>query len=188
MTEAFIAKVDSFNEATKLYTVLPQIVEFDGTDMAPIKVAALNGIFPAIGDSVLIVTTRNNLDDEKINRYYEASATNGRIVAVITPLEFVFKGNYKIIGNLTVTGNLIVEGNLQVGGLTVDGESVFNDNIQITGDIDMTGNLGITGNITQTGNTDITGSLTVNGVDFSAHTHPFVGVAPGSPGITGAPQ
>lgn len=102
-TDSFIAIVGSIGTNPREWVVLPQIREMDGSNFKPISVAAGNGITPAIGDKVLILTMRNNLDFEIISRYFSASASNGVIIAIIDSVLFELTGSYKITGNLDVT-------------------------------------------------------------------------------------
>jgi hypothetical protein len=171
MTDGFIADVRSYNPVDNTWMVEPRIVEFDGTDHPLIKVNAVQGISPNVGDVVMVVTIRNNLDDKKINRFYEASETNGRIVGVAKPVtQYVFEGNYKFEGNLIIDGDLTVEDDLRVkGDLEVDGDAFIDDDLSVGGDLEVDGETA-------------TGSLTVNGIDWLLHTHPNNAPAPGPTG------
>lgn len=104
MTDAFLATVISYSTTEKAAKVQPLIIEDDGTDHVPITVKPDAGILPETGDTVLVLTARNNLDGEKISRFYTASETNGRIVHVVKSKKgvFRFKGNYQLNGNLSV--------------------------------------------------------------------------------------
>lgn len=104
MTDAWLATVVSYDPATKTAKVLPLIVENDGTDHVQVSANPVAGTYPEAGDTVLVLTARNNLDDKKISRFFDSSEMNGRIIHVVKSLEGVyrFKGNYRIDGNLEV--------------------------------------------------------------------------------------
>ena len=158
MSDSFIATVLT-NNGDGTWTVAPKITEYDGTPHVPIIVNAVNGLFPSPGDVVMIVTARNNLNDSFINRFYEASESNGRIVAIATPIiQYTFKGDYEIIGNLTLLGDLTV-----------------------TGDITATGNITVAQDITATGSITAT-DITLSGKSFLTHTHANNAPAPGPTG------
>ncbi len=177
MTDAFIAEVVSAGTEANTWTVTPQITEHDGTLHPDITVGVVEGITPHAGEKVLILTTRNNLDNSAIHRYYEASEACGRIVAVVqTSTEFELTGDFKFVGDMTVDGNLHV-----TGDLTVDG------NATISGDADFDG---ADKTVTCSNDLQVDGDLTVNGtfmngsVNMTTHTHSTS--SPGAP--TGPPQ
>jgi len=131
MIDGFLAKVET-KITDSLFTVSPMIVEHDGSTHPIIKAKVSGQIIPVVGDEVLILTTRNNLDDLAMGRFYKSSSANARIVAIVQTLEpveqkhlpgFLFTGNLKIDGDLEVTGDLTVNGNAQVKtDLTVNGK------------------------------------------------------------------
>ena len=125
--DAFLADVVSAGDDPQTWVVQPLLTEFDGEDMEQIKVSS-GEITPSVGDTVLILTMRNNLDFEKISRYYTASASNGIIIKIIKTSanpQYVLTGNYKFVGDLQITGKLDVSGNTNVDGtLTVAGKNI----------------------------------------------------------------
>jgi hypothetical protein len=170
MTDGFIATVVS-NNMDGTWTVLPKIIEYDGTPHIPIKVNAVDGLYPVTGDTVMVVTIRNNLDDSNINRYYKASESNGRIIGIATPVVFYqFKGNYKYTGDIILDGNLTI-----LGDLTMTGDLTVAKSITVAQDITVVGNLDVTGSGTM-------GTLTVGGINFLTHTHANNAPAPGPTG------
>lgn len=169
--DGFLCEVISPNPIDGTWNVKPKIVEVDGTDMVIIKAKPVGGIDPVVGDVVMVVTTRNNLDDKKINRYYESSDANARIVAVATPvLRYEFKGDYKFIGDVIIDGNLEVTGDLEVGGDVSVGTILQPGDLVVTGDAEVNGNLDVDGDLDVDGTTN-TASLTINGIDWLQHTH-----------------
>ena len=178
MTDAFICEVIKKNAIDKTWDVQPKIVEFDGTDHKVITVNAVGGIDPQIGDIVLVVTARNNLDDKEINRFYESSETNGRIVAVAKPMIFyTFKGDFEFIGTVLFTGGIQTTGDLLVqGDLIVEKNASVGQNLIVTGSISAGSSITATGNISGLGDLTIAGeasvgSLVIGGAPYEAHTH-----------------
>jgi hypothetical protein len=100
--DAFIAKVDAPGASAGEWLVTPQIIEMTGVQHAQITVGTSQGIKPAIGDSVLILTMRNNLDFANVSRYFEANEANGVIVGVVAASAFENVGAFTITGSLKV--------------------------------------------------------------------------------------
>lgn len=179
MTDAFVAEVIRPG-ANNTWTVAPQIIEHDGTDHPNIDVGIVEGITPTVGDMVLVLTTRNTLDNAPIQRYFTASEACGRIVAILETGEYKFTGNYKFIGDFTIDGNLTVTGNLTVNGdATMDGEVTIKGKLTAENDVQIDGDLTADGSVT------ITNDATINGRSFMTHVH--LGPLPPS-GPTGAVQ
>jgi hypothetical protein len=164
--DCFLADVVSIDGT--IFTIQPLIKEFDGTPH--IEVTAISRVTPGIGDTVLVLTMRNNLDLEEISRYYKASASNCTIIGVMKTTanpNYVLTGNYNFIGDTLFTGNLNVTGNV-----TIDG------NLTVGSNADVTGNVGIDG------------ILTLAGTNMNLHIHQagaLISAAPGNPvtGVTG---
>jgi len=212
MTDAFLAKVVSYDKTRNLATVLPMIVETDGTDRPRVDYPAVAGVTPAANDIVLVVTIRNGADNQKISRYYEASESNGRVVHVVKPSngvykftgDFEFKGNVKfdgdvkvtgkldvdqdttILGNLTVQGNASVAGTLGCGSLQSQPPGspvIITDGLNVVGDMNVAGAANVAGAL------DVAGALTaasatIGSINFLTHTH--ISNTPGLP--TGPPE
>ncbi len=132
MTDAFLATVISYSSTLKTAKVQPLIRENDGTDHVPITVKPDAGILPETGDTVLVLTARNNLDGEKVSRFYGASETNGRIVHVVKSKKgvFRFKGDYKLDGNLSVIAPDSIE--FEVGDSLTFKISIESDVVTLT--------------------------------------------------------
>ena len=174
MTDAFIATVVSVNPDTSCI-VTPQIIEHDGTTHPNVTAGVVEGITPTAGDSVLVLTTRNNLDNAPIQRYYDASESCGRIIAIVkTASVYSLTGSFKFIGSVEITQNLTVDGNLTVKGtLSVTGDTTLSGRLTVQKDVSMSGKLSVTGDSTLSGsNTQIAGRV------FTSHTHS--GVTPGA--------
>lgn len=183
MADGFLCDVLSPNVIDGTWDVKPKLVEIDGTDAKTIKAKPVGGIEPTPGDVALVVLPKNNLDDGKISRWYEATDANARIVAIATPvLRYEFKGDYKFEGDIIIDGNLEITGNLDVGGDVSIGTIIQPGNLDVTGDLEVDGNLDVNGDLDVDGETN-TASLKINGIDWLQHTHS--GVTPGG-GSTGA--
>lgn len=125
MIDCFLADVISYNALEKKAKVMPLVILKDGTELSnlPIEVKTVSGIKPSIGDTVLIVTSRNNLDDKSISIYFDPSWSNGRLIGIVsTNGSYTLKGNYVFESNVTFESDVTVKGNL-----TVEGESTFED-------------------------------------------------------------
>jgi cytoskeletal protein CcmA (bactofilin family) len=181
MTDGFLATVDSYDEAENTATVSPLVAELDGTPHPQIKVKPVAGIKPASGDTVLVVTIRNNLNDEEVSRYFAASESNGRIIHVVKPAGgvFTFKGDYKFIGdvvfdgNVEVTGDTTLDGDLTVkGDAEVEGDTTLDGDLTVKGDAEVQGSLDVQQSATIAANAVVTGNLSVGGLQSAT---------PGSP-------
>lgn len=97
MTDSFLAKVTSFTASTKKGKVQPLVLMQDGKKTDALDAKAISGITPKVGDIVLVVAIRNNLDDKEISIYYDASWSNCRIVGIALSNDgkYYFTGNYK---------------------------------------------------------------------------------------------
>lgn len=159
MVDAFLAKVVADNN-DGTFTVTPQIIEHDGTTHPDVLAGIVQGITPASGDTVLIVTTRNTLDNTPIQRYFDASEACGRIVAVVqTSGQYILTGQFKFIGDFTVDGKFHCTGDVQI-----DGKCTIDKDLKVKG------------------NATIDGDCSIKGKNFMTHTHS--GVTPGG-GNTG---
>lgn len=103
----------------RLWTVNPLIQEYDGSECKPIKVISVGGIKVSVGQKVLVLTIRNNIETlEIISRYWEATAASGVIIDVVDTVQYVMRGGYTIEGTLTVQKKTILQDNLDVIGST----------------------------------------------------------------------
>jgi len=171
MSDCFLATVISF--ANGEGQIRPLIIENDGTDHPIVSAKSVSGVTPDPGDKVLVVTSRNNLDNQAISRFYDASESNCRIVAIVSKVgaNFVLTGNYRFVGDITVQGNIQTTGNVQAAG-----------NVQALGDLTVIGSATIGGSAT------VAGALTcpsavIGGIPFLTHKH--ISAAPGV--ATGVP-
>lgn len=142
MADAFLAKVVS--GSGKAWIVTPQITEDDGTLHPDITVGSQEGITPMAGDTVLVLTMKNNLNEKPIPRFFMASESNGVIVGVVTTSSgFTLTGDFHFVGDILIDGAFSITGNMT-----------------ITGDVDITGDV------------TIDGSIKVGGVDIGPdHQH-----------------
>lgn len=150
MVDPFLAKVVADNN-DGTFTVTPQIIEHDGTMHPDVLVSSIGGITPEAGDTVLIVATRNTLDDTPIQRYFEASEACGRIIDIVKKSAgpYLLTGDYKFDGDFSCTGDV-----------QIDGKCTIDKDVKVKG------------------NMDIDGTLTIAGKPYTGHTHN--GVTPGS--------
>lgn len=161
MTDCFLATVISFNSATYEGQIQPLIVENDGTDHPIVKAKSVGGLAPLPGDKVIVVTSRNNLDDQSISRYYEASESNCRIIEIAsTGGIYNFKGNYKFEGNVIIDGDLTTTGDITSAG-----------NLNLAGDALIGGDATLAGNLT------VIGTAQFGAIPFATHKH--ISAAPG---------
>lgn len=129
MIDAFVAKVES--GADLAWKVTPQIINDDGNQHPIIDVTVKTGIVPKIGDIVLVITMKNNIDFSNVNKFMKASYSNGVIIGIATSQDgkfyfkgpFNYEGSFVIDGDLTVdntngSGNGILKGTLEVKGNT----------------------------------------------------------------------
>jgi hypothetical protein len=115
MADAFLAKVVS--GSGKEWIVTPQIIEDDGTTHPDIDVSAQGGITPEVGDTVLVLTMRNNLNETPIPRYSKATESNGVIIGVLTTASgYTLTGDFNFIGDIAIEGSLSITGDLTVTG------------------------------------------------------------------------
>lgn len=148
MTDAFLATIVS-GEGVE-WIVSPLIIENDGTQHPDITVTTQTGLTPEVDDIVLILTMRNNLDLQSINRFYDSSESNGVIVGIVqTSDSFTFTGDYNFIGDI------LVDGDLDISGDTL-----------IEGNLTVLGNINVTGSITG-GALNVTSAM-IGPVDFAA--------------------
>lgn len=166
MSDCFLADVVTWNPLTGEGRIRPLIVEADGSNHQIVTAKSVSGISPGVGDTVLVVESRNNLDNKTVSRFFRSSATNSRIIGVVKKSggPYVFKGDYRFNGDVLfdgdvdVTGNAVIDGDLDVDDLTVNGDATLD------GDLDVAGNL------------SVDGSSTFNGIAFASHTHAVTGV------------
>lgn len=153
-TDAFVATVVGAGLLPDTWEVIPLITEIDGTDHPEITVGARDGITPTPGDTVLVVTMRNNLDLSAISRVFPSSESNGVIVGVMAQTTgYALTGDYTFIGDMIVDGDLTVTGDVTVtGGITAVGNSSFGGNVAITGAM-------------------TSATATIGGRPFAAHVH-----------------
>jgi len=171
MTDAFLATVESVVDPLQfLYKVTPKIIENDGTTHPVITVRAAKGVTPSPQDVVLILTTRNNLDNKPVQRYFEASEACGRIIAVIQSVAsgLVLTGPYNFIGDVTIKGDLSLQTNPDTGST---GSLLAAGNVIIGGEAVVGGDVSVAGNLEVTENCTVSGILTVGGVVVNGHTH-----------------
>lgn len=98
-----------------------------------------------------------------------------------TEISLNWSGSTVVINDSGIT--LTAEQNTIDGDLTVNGASTFNGDVTIigvttttgpvtiTGDVEITGSVALVGPVLMSGAVEIVGSLSVNGKDFSSHTH-----------------
>jgi hypothetical protein len=166
MSDCFLATVISF--AGGEGQIQPLIVEADGTDHPMVRAKSVEGITPDPGDKVLVMTSRNNLDNSTISRFFNASESNCRIVGIVSKAGnyFVLTGNYRFVGDILVQGNVQTTGDIQAAG-----------NIQTLGDVTAVGNVDVGGSGTIAGSLTIVTGLSVAGINVLTHGH--ISAAPG---------
>lgn len=165
--DAFICDVISKNTVKKTWKVRPRITEVDGTNHPMIDVNAVGGLDPVVGDVVLVVTARNNLDDKKISRFYPPTEANGRIIAIAKPVtKYFFEGDFEFDGDVVFTGNVTIEKDLTVRkNLTVDEDAEVGGDLTVDGEVKAS-------------------DAVLGNIRFSTHTH-----TSSAPGVqTGPPQ
>lgn len=86
MTDSFLAKVISYSKSTKKAKIQPLVIMADGTQKKnlPLDAGVIDGLVPEEGDTVIILTTRNNLDKKEISIYFDATWSNGWIIGIIS--------------------------------------------------------------------------------------------------------
>lgn len=178
MSDCFLAEVISFSSSTFKGKVKPLILEADGSTHSDINVEAksVSGVTPSVGDLVLVVTSRNNLNDKPIHRYNQTSESNCRIIAVVKKngQNFVFTGDYQFKGDVEITGNATFKQDLKV-----EGDTELEGKLDVGGDVVIDGDAEIGGGFKVGGNTQFKG-----GIWFETHTHTIT--APGAQ--SGPPQ
>ena len=113
MTDCFLATVNSYDATTKIANVKPLVILKDGTETQTLDVKTIQGIKPSSGDTVLIVTSRNNTDDESISEYFEPSWANGRLIGVVsTNGSYTLKGEYVFESDVTFESNVTFKENV----------------------------------------------------------------------------
>lgn len=125
-TDTFSAEVIEADEVSGQYIVQPLMIEADGKDTPEMPALAADAIKPAVGDIVLIVTSRNNYDHELQNRVTTSAGANMIIVAVFSD-ELTRDAIINITEDLNVGGNFNLTGNATLGAGTkkmVLGESL----------------------------------------------------------------
>lgn len=183
--DSFLAVMDTpADPVTGLCTISPMIVELDGTPHPPVRARAVGGLTPVAGDTVLVITIRNDLDGLlPVSRYFGASEANCRVVDVVIPAsgQRILTGNYKFTGALTVQGSLTV-----TGPVSVTGNTTLTGPLSVTGNTTLTGNASVSGNVSVGGGLTVTGVSTLGGIVFPVHTHSYIPGA-GAPTQTGPP-
>lgn len=123
MIDSFVAKVESGSGLA--WKVTPQIINDDGNQHPIIDVTVNEGIRPKVGDMVLILTMKNNIDFSNINKFMKASYSNGVIIGILTSQDgkYYFRGSFVVDGDITIdntneSGNGILKGTLEVKGNT----------------------------------------------------------------------
>lgn len=167
MNDCFLAEVVSFNSVTFEGRINPLIIEVEGSEMETVTAKSVSGVTPQAGDVVLVVVTKNNLDNEPVSRFFKASETNGRIIAIVKKngQDFVFTGNYKFKGNVEFDGDV-----------TITGKAIFEDDVEIDGNLDVGGDTALDGDLDVAGNLSVDGTSTFQGIAFGTHTHAVTGV------------
>jgi len=109
MIDAFVAKVESGSGLA--WKVTPQIINDDGNQHPMIDATVETGITPKVGDIVLVMTMKNNIDFSNVNKFMNASYSNGVIIGIATSQDgkYYFTGDYNFQGHFVVDGDLIVD-------------------------------------------------------------------------------
>lgn len=121
IADVFSATVVSAADDAGQWIVQPHVIELNGDDAPEMPALAGDAIKPAIGNTVLCVTSRNNFDHVLQNRANRATGANPIIVAVFAA-ELTRDAILNITKTLNVGGDFNLTGNANVGGnLTADG-------------------------------------------------------------------
>ena len=125
-TDTFSAEVIEAAEDSGQYIVQPLMIEADATDTPEMPALAADAIKPAVGDIVLVITSRNNYEHELQNRVTRSTGANLIIVAVFSD-ELTRDAILNITKTLNVGGNFNLTGDASLGAATkkmVLGESL----------------------------------------------------------------
>jgi len=127
MIDAFVAKVESGSDL--IWKVIPQIINDDGNQHPIIDVTVKTGIVPKVGDIVLVLTMKNNIDFSNINKFMKASYSNGVIIGIATSQD----GKYYFKGPFNYEGNFVIDGDLTVDNTNGSGNGIFKGTLEVKG-------------------------------------------------------
>ena len=127
MIDAFVAKVESGSGLA--WKVTPQIINDDGNQHPVIDVTVKTGITPKVGDIVLVMTMKNNIDFSNVNKFMNASYSNGVIIGIATSQD----GKYYFTGDYNFQGSFVIDGDLTIDNTNGSGNGIFKGTLEVKG-------------------------------------------------------
>ena len=127
MIDAFVAKVESGSGLA--WKVTPQIINDDGNQHPVIDVTVKTGITPKVGDIVLVMTMKNNIDFSNVNKFMSASYSNGVIIGIATSQD----GKYYFTGDYNFQGHFVIDGDLTIDNTNGRGNGVLKGTLEVKG-------------------------------------------------------